>query len=57
MCYPDHAHFPSNAIKPAPKHICKYADNTTFNGAFFIIGLNMNSCAINSLVVFAAALT
>jgi hypothetical protein len=42
------AHFPSNAIKPAPRHMVMNAAMTVLILALRIELLNMNSCAINS---------
>jgi hypothetical protein len=38
-----HAHFPSKAIRPAPRHITPKAASTTRNLAFLMTLLNMNS--------------
>lgn len=43
-----HAHFPSRAIKPAPKHIHPKADKVMPMLLFRISTLNMNSCAMSS---------
>lgn len=42
------AHFPNNAINPAPRHIQTNAPSTCPIGPFLISWLNMNSCAISS---------